>query len=189
MMWSWLIIFKMLICGYFWSIYSIPGGKTAVFDHTPTERIIIEISFWLMTQSIIPYKMWREYHPKLTNCLIQDAHLDILDWFFRGKNSLFYPKSKRKCDLCQDSYSRTCLLDICENPCHYKKQEKLLFQKIRIHYLVGLFVALSHSLLLWRYMYNTPLWAYLYIYACMWVPLFQKLCIQLRINLLDFSYP
>ena len=42
-----------------------------------------------MTQSTIPYKMWSGYHPKLTDCLIQDAHLDILHWFSRGKIVIF----------------------------------------------------------------------------------------------------
>ena len=42
-----------------------------------------------MNQSTIPHKMLREYHPQLIDCLIQDAHLDILDWFFRGKIAFF----------------------------------------------------------------------------------------------------
>ena len=42
-----------------------------------------------MTQSTIPYKMWREYHPKLTDCIIRDAHLGIFDWFLGGKMAFF----------------------------------------------------------------------------------------------------
>ena len=81
--------YSRCLFGYFRSINSISGGKTVVFDHNPKKRAIIEISFWLMNQSTIPHKMLREYHPQLIDCLIQDAHLDILDWFFMGKNSLF----------------------------------------------------------------------------------------------------
>ena len=49
-----------------------------------------------MTQSTIPYKMWREYHPKLTDCLIQDAHLDILHWFSRVEIVIFIINLKER---------------------------------------------------------------------------------------------
>ena len=45
MMWSWLLIFKMLICGYSWSIYSISGGKTAVLTIVQRNELLLKYPF------------------------------------------------------------------------------------------------------------------------------------------------
>ena len=75
MMWSWLIIFQMLICRYFWSIYSIWEGKTAVFGRNLMKQAIIAISFWLIHPTSVIRKNPYGIEPELIRRQKEDKFL------------------------------------------------------------------------------------------------------------------
>ena len=85
-MWSWLLIFKMLICGYSWSIYSISGGKTAVLTIVQRNELLLKYPFDWWPSLLFHIKCGENIQSWLSYSRCSFGHLWLV---FQGVNSLF----------------------------------------------------------------------------------------------------